>query len=162
MKKFLSFVLLGILCSMGNYVWGETATITIGTSNSTSYAATFTSSSTNSHVTASATTFTTGSSTTSSNSSYTSGTAPYSIKYKPSSNINTNSYSDAHSISAQFTVAEGYTFSPTSISATIVTEAANYTYQAVLTDGTTSYSSSDEILLSYFTQPSELALFTHS
>ena len=27
MRKFLSFVLLGILCSMGNYVWGETETV---------------------------------------------------------------------------------------------------------------------------------------
>ena len=118
-------------------------TITIGTSTSTSYAATFTSSSTNEHITASATAFTIGSSTTSSNSSYSSATAPYSIKYKPNDNIYTSEYSDAYSVSAQFTVANGYTFTPTAISTTIVTEAVNYTYQAVLTDGTTTYTSND-------------------
>ena len=124
---------------------GETtsATITIGNSKSTSYAATFTSSSTNEHITADAKAFTTGSSMTTSSSTYSSATAPYSIKYKPSSNINTSEYSDAYSVSAQFTVANGYTFTPTAISTTIVTEAANYTYQAVLTDGTTTYTSND-------------------
>lgn len=118
-------------------------TITIGTSTSTSYAATFTSSSTNEHITASATAFTKGNSTNSGNSTYSSATAPYSIKYKPSDNIYTSEYSDAYSVSAQFTVANGYTFTPTAISTTIVTEAANYTYQAVLTDGTTTYTSKD-------------------
>lgn len=118
-------------------------TIKIGNSNANSYAATFTSSSTNASVTASATAFTMGSGTTSSNSSYSSATAPYSIKYKPSSDINTSEYSDNYSISAPFTVASGYTFAPSSISATIVTEAAGYTYQAILTDGTTTYTSND-------------------
>ncbi|MBR2252942.1 MAG: InlB B-repeat-containing protein, partial [Prevotella sp.] len=118
-------------------------TIKIGNSNVNSYAATFTSSSTNASVTASATAFTMGSGTTSSNSSYSSATAPYSIKYKPSSDINTSEYSDNYSISAPFTVASGYTFAPSSISATIVTEAAGYTYQAILTDGTTTYTSND-------------------
>ena len=80
---------------------------------------------------------------TTSSSTYSSATAPYSIKYKPSSNINTDEWSDNYSVSAQFTVASGYTFSPTAISATIVTEAANYTYQAILTDGVTSYTSDD-------------------
>ncbi len=124
-------------------MWGESATITIGSSTSTSYAATFTSSSTNTHVTANATSFTKGSGVSTSNSTYGKATAPYSVKYKPSSNLNTSTYSDANSISAQFTVATGYTFAPSAISATIVTEAANYTYQAVLTDGTTTYTSSD-------------------
>lgn len=78
-----------------------------------------------------------------SSSTYSSATAPYSVKYKPSSNINTDEWSDNYSVSAQFTVASGYTFSPTAISATIVTEAANYTYQAILTDGVTSYTSDD-------------------
>lgn len=123
---------------------GETnATVTIGTSNSTSYAASFTSSSTNEHITASATAFTMGSSMTSGNSSYSSATAPYSIKFKPSSNINTSEYSDNYSVSVPFTVASGYTFTPSTISATIVTESASYTYQAILTDGTTTYTSND-------------------
>jgi len=78
-----------------------------------------------------------------SNSTYTSATAPYSVKFLPSSNINTDEWSDNYSVSAQFTVASEYTFSPTAISATIVTEAANYTYQAILTDGVTSYTSDD-------------------
>ena len=78
-----------------------------------------------------------------SNSTYTSATAPYSVKFKPSTNINTDEWSDNYSVSAQFTVASEYTFSPTAISATIVTEAANYTYQAILTDGVTSYTSDD-------------------
>ena len=125
-------------------VWGaEPVVITIGNSTSASYASTFTSSSTNAHVTASATSFSKGSGTASSNSSYSSATAPYSVKFLPSSNINADEWSDNYSVSAQFTVASGYAFSPTAISATIVTESANYTYQAVLTDGTTSYTSSD-------------------
>ncbi len=124
-------------------VWGETATITIGNTSSTTYAASFTSTSTNANITANATSFTRGSSISGSSSTYSSATAPYSIKFKPSSNINTSEYSDNYSISATFTVAEGYTFAPTSISAQIVTEAANYTYQAVLTDGTTSYTSNE-------------------
>jgi len=135
---FILFFALGI-----GQMWGESATITIGSSTSTSYAATFTSSSTNTHVTANATSFTKGSGVSTSNSTYGKATAPYSVKYKPSSNLNTSTYSDANSISAQFTVATGYTFAPSAISATIVTEAANYTYQAVLTDGTTTYTSSD-------------------
>lgn len=118
-------------------------TIKIGNSNVNSYAATFTSSSTNASVTASATAFTVGSSIGTSNSTYSSATAPYSVKYKPSGNINTSEYSDNYSISAQFTVASGYTFTPNAISATIVTQATGYTYQAILTDGTTTYTSND-------------------
>ena len=121
----------------------EAATITIGNSSSSSYAASFTSSSTNANITANATVFTKGSSTTSGSSSYSSATAPYSIKFKPSSNINTDEWSDNYSVSVQFTVASSYTFAPNSISATIVTEAANYTYQAILTDGVTTYTSND-------------------
>ena len=140
---FFSILFAGLILCAGE-AWGaESAVITIGNSTSVSYANTFTSNSTNTHVTASATSFTRGSSMTTSNSTYSSATAPYSVKYKPSSNINTDEWSDNYSVSAQFTVASGYTFSPTAISATIVTEAANYTYQAILTDGVTSYTSDD-------------------
>ncbi len=122
---------------------GTAATITIGNSASTSYAPTFTSSSTSDKITASATAFTYGSSITTNSSTYSSATAPYSIKYKPNANINTDEWSDNYSVSAQFSIASGYTFSPSSISATIVTEAASYTYQAILTDGVTTYTSSN-------------------
>lgn len=122
----------------------EEATVTIGVSSSSSYAASFTSSSTNAKVTATATSFTKGSSVSSSNSSYSSATAPYSQKYKPNSNINTTVYDDKYSVSAQFEIASGYTFTPTQVNATIVAEATNYTYQAVLTDGITTYTS-DEV-----------------
>ena len=142
-STFISILFAGLILCAGE-AWGaESAVITIGNSTSVSYANTFTSNSTNTHVTASATSFTRGSSMTTSNSTYSSATAPYSVKYKPSSNINTDEWSDNYSVSAQFTVASGYTFSPTAISATIVTEAANYTYQAILTDGVTSYTSDD-------------------
>jgi len=141
-KPFSVLFISLILCA--GEAWGaEEAVITIGNTSSSSYAATFTSSSTNTHVTASATSFTKGSSMSTSNSTYTSATAPYSVKFLPSSNINTDEWSDNYSVSAQFTVASEYTFSPTAISATIVTEAANYTYQAILTDGVTSYTSDD-------------------
>lgn len=138
-----AILLAGMMFYAGE-AWGvEEAVITIGNTSSSSYAATFTSSSTNTHVIASATSFTQGSSMSTSNSTYTSATAPYSVKFKPSTNINTDEWSDNYSVSAQFTVASEYTFSPTAISATIVTEAANYTYQAILTDGVTSYTSDD-------------------
>ena len=141
--KPLSILFISLVLCAGE-AWGaEEAVITIGNTSSSSYAATFTSSSTNTHVTASATSFTRGSSISTSNSTYTSATAPYSVKFLPSSNINTDEWSDNYSVSAQFTVASEYTFSPTAISATIVTEAANYTYQAILTDGVTSYTSDD-------------------
>lgn len=142
-STFISILFAGLILCAGEARGAEEAVITIGNTSSGSYAATFTSNSTNTHVTASATSFTRGSSMTTSSSTYSSATAPYSIKYKPSSNINTDEWSDNYSVSAQFTVASGYTFSPTAISATIVTEAANYTYQAILTDGVTSYTSDD-------------------
>ena len=137
-------LLLLIIPAIGsNAAWAENATIKIGVSSSKTYAATFSSSSTSSNITASATAFTRGSSLTTSNSNCDYATAPYSIKYKPSSNINISEYSDAFSISAKFTVASGYNFTPTSISTTIVPEAASYTYRAVLTDGTTTYTSNE-------------------
>ena len=117
--------------------------VTIGISNSSKYTSSFTSSSTNSNITAEAKTFTAGSKISSSSSEYDKATAPYSLKYKPSSKISTNSYNDSYSVSAQFTVKTGYLFKPTAISATIVAEATSYTYQAILTDGTTTYASNE-------------------
>ena len=143
LNRYAATVLLLLCLGVGN-AWGTSATITIGNSNSSSYAATFTSSSTNANITAGATAFSYISSKVSTSSS-TDGaaTAPYSIKFKSNGNINTSNYLDGYSISASFKVALGYTFTPTSISTTIVPEAASYSYKAILTDGVTTYTSSE-------------------